>query len=140
MTEYNFTHKRPYKNVSDSELHRIKNDTGIRQEHRSFAEAEISYRLRFWPRIVAIATVITAIIGLITFLKMVAPKIVVFPATTNIIPVTSPRADDGNKTTNQTKLVQPESNISHKIPPEKDLKQNHTTTSIHRSGDTAAAR
>ena len=44
MTEINFRHERPYKKLSNSKIHEIKNDTDIRLAHRSLAEAEIEYR------------------------------------------------------------------------------------------------
>jgi len=40
--------ERPYKKLPASELHKIKNDPDVTQEHRSYAEAEIDYRKHFW--------------------------------------------------------------------------------------------
>ena len=65
MTEYNFNHKRPYKKASYSELHQIKNDIGIRSEHRSYAEAEISYRQGRPQRLALIIAIIALLVTLI---------------------------------------------------------------------------
>lgn len=64
MNEINYNHKRPYKNKSNSELHQIKDDTDIRQAHRSLAEAEISYRQGRLKKL----GLIIAVIGLVATL------------------------------------------------------------------------
>lgn len=44
MNDINFNNERPYKKLSNSKLHQIKNDIDIRLAHRSLAEAEIAYK------------------------------------------------------------------------------------------------
>lgn len=68
MTEPNLNDAHAYKKLPDPMLHRTKNDPDGRQDHRSYAEAEIARRLRFWPKVVAIATIITAIITAASFI------------------------------------------------------------------------
>ena len=125
MTEVNYNRKRPYKKLPYSELYQIKNDTGIRQEYRSLAEAEISRRTRFsWPIIItAIATAITALFVAATFFKMCSPKNVILPHTSQIEPMLFPNANKGDKNRNSRKLIEPEKNIIiHTTPTKKDLK------------------
>lgn len=124
MTEINYNHKRPYKKLSNSELHKIKNDIDIRLEHRSLAEAEISRRARFsWPVIVtAIATAITALFAAASFLKMFSPKEIIFPHVTLVQPAIPPSGKESNEKGNPATLVKPEKNIIHNSPPKKDLK------------------
>ncbi|MFH0958198.1 MAG: hypothetical protein V1897_05785 [Pseudomonadota bacterium] len=116
MTKINFNHKRPYKHLPDSELHQIKNDTGENPKQRAIAEAELSFRDRFWPRVIAIATVITAIVATVTLLKMFLPKSIIFPPTPNTKPIVAPSTQDSNKGGNPGKLIEPKVNIIHKTP------------------------
>ena len=118
MAEINFNHKRPYKKLSYSQLYQIKNDTGIRQEHRSLAEAEISRRARLsWPVIItAIATAFTALFVAATFFKMCSPKNVILPHNTLMHPTVSPSGKEGNEKKNPTTLIKPENNVIHNIP------------------------
>jgi len=62
------TRDRTYKSLSLTDLHRIKNDTGIRPEHRSEAEALIADKQishNYWTRIIASAGLVISLISLI---------------------------------------------------------------------------
>jgi len=123
MSEINFTHKRPYKKLSYSELYQIKNDTGIRPEHRSLAEAEISRRARLsWPIIItAIATAITALFVAATFFKMCSPKKVILSHTSQVEPILLPNCKKSDKDRNPRKLIKPEKNNTVHTTPTKRI-------------------
>ena len=59
--------ERPYKNLPATELHKLKNNPDVRQEHRSYAEAEIDYRKRFWRKFAFISAAGIVILALISF-------------------------------------------------------------------------
>lgn len=65
MNEINFNHERPYKKLSNSKLHQIKNDIDIRLAHRSLAEAEIAYRKERRQKYTFIVAVISLLATLI---------------------------------------------------------------------------
>ena len=99
--------KRPYKKLPDSELHQIEDDQDENPGNRAFAKAELFYRLRFWPKIVAIATVVTALVAVGTCTSKVIFKC-------SQMPIESPNGKNSNQGRNASSLIEPKNNTLHK--------------------------
>jgi hypothetical protein len=65
--QIDWNRKRPFKKFSSTDLHLIKDNRDLNPKENAGAAAELEYRQRFWPILVAIATIITAIITVTSF-------------------------------------------------------------------------
>lgn len=102
--------KRPFKKFSTTELHLIKNNLDLNPKENAGAAAELEYRQRFWPMLVAIATIVTAIVTVASFVLREFIKTPALPSSIQ----TNQKRDAANPIKPEKKGVQ------NQQPPEKN--------------------